>query len=111
MTGSFLAGATLGDQTFSERQSSPSGSLTRGREPGGRGACGQTAPRPPGSRPRVKLPDGEDCLSLNVWSPNVAPAKKLPVMVWIYGGGFREGGSAAPLYDLSLIHISEPTRQ
>src|SRR5665213_379834 len=50
MTGSFLAGATLGDQTFSERQSSPSGSLTRGREPGGRGACGQTAPKALASR-------------------------------------------------------------
>jgi len=33
----------------------------------------------------------EDCLSLNVWVPtNVAPGK-LPVMVWIYGGGFVAG--------------------
>jgi para-nitrobenzyl esterase len=46
-----------------------------------------------------KLPYAEDCLSLNVWSPNTAPATKLPVMVWIYGGAFVTGGSAIPLYD------------
>ncbi len=37
----------------------------------------------------------EDCLSLNVWRPaSATPAAKLPVMVWIYGGGFM-GGSGA----------------
>src|SRR5665213_3126313 len=54
MTGSFLAGVMLGDQTFSERQSSPSGSLTRECEPGGRGACGQTAPKALASRVPVQ---------------------------------------------------------
>ncbi len=38
---------------------------------------------------------GEDCLYLNVWKPaNVSAKAKLPVMVWIYGGGFT-GGSAS----------------
>jgi para-nitrobenzyl esterase len=46
-----------------------------------------------------KLPYAEDCLSLNVWSPNTTMAAKLPVMVWIYGGAFVTGGSAIPLYD------------
>lgn len=46
-----------------------------------------------------KLPQSEDCLSLNVWSPNTTSAAKLPVMVWIYGGAFVTGGSAIPLYD------------
>jgi len=43
--------------------------------------------------------ESEDCLTLNVWSPNTTPGTKLPVMVWIYGGGFREGGSALSIYD------------
>src|SRR5882672_2807894 len=30
----------------------------------------------------------EDCLYLNIWTPAVSPAAKLPVMVWLYGGGF-----------------------
>ncbi len=38
----------------------------------------------------------EDCLSLNVWRP-AAPAKKLPVLVFLHGGGFVNG--AGSLYD------------
>lgn len=41
----------------------------------------------------------EDCLYLNVWSPAKSPKDKLPVMVWIYGGGFGGGTSADPLFD------------
>jgi para-nitrobenzyl esterase len=39
----------------------------------------------------------EDCLVLNVWRPAEA-AGKLPVMVWIYGGGFVNGGSSPAVY-------------
>lgn len=39
----------------------------------------------------------EDCLTLNVWRPKDG-AKKLPVMVWIYGGGFVNGGSSPDVY-------------
>lgn len=39
----------------------------------------------------------EDCLKLNVWAPE--DADKLPVMVWIHGGGFASGSGGLPLYD------------
>lgn len=39
----------------------------------------------------------EDCLYANVWRPANAPAK-LPVIVWIYGGGFVNGGASPPTY-------------
>ena len=39
----------------------------------------------------------EDCLYLNVWKP-AAVQGKLPVLVWIYGGGFVNGGSSPPTY-------------
>jgi para-nitrobenzyl esterase len=42
-------------------------------------------------------PAAEDCLYANVWRPTRA-AGKLPVMVWIYGGGFVNGGSSPPTY-------------
>jgi para-nitrobenzyl esterase len=41
----------------------------------------------------------EDCLYLNVWTPAKAAGDKLPVMVWIYGGGFVGGQTSAPIYD------------
>ncbi|MDO1512242.1 carboxylesterase/lipase family protein [Maribacter confluentis] len=42
----------------------------------------------------------EDCLSLNVWSPNVSDGKTRPVLFWIHGGGFTAGSShELPSYD------------
>jgi len=45
----------------------------------------------------------EDCLTLNVWSPAKASSKRLPVMVWIYGGGFTGGGSSETRYDGEVL--------
>src|SRR5271163_2187330 len=44
----------------------------------------------------------EDCLVANIWVPENRTGK-LPVMVWIYGGGFVNGGSSPAVYDGSLF--------
>ncbi|XP_013141553.1 PREDICTED: esterase B1-like [Papilio polytes] len=43
-------------------------------------------------------PGSEDCLYINVFSPNIKPDKPLPVMVWIHGGGFTSGSSNDEMY-------------
>ncbi|WP_279303127.1 carboxylesterase/lipase family protein [Hyphococcus luteus] len=41
----------------------------------------------------------EDCLYLNIWTGDLSSSARRPVMVWLYGGGFMQGSSAAPAYD------------
>jgi para-nitrobenzyl esterase len=41
----------------------------------------------------------EDCLYLNVWTPDPAPDEPLPVLVYFYGGGFVAGAGDEPRYD------------
>jgi para-nitrobenzyl esterase len=43
-------------------------------------------------------PLSEDCLYLNIWTAARSFREKRPVIIWIYGGGFVTGGSAAPGY-------------
>lgn len=43
------------------------------------------------------VPGSEDCLKLNVFAPK--DAKKLPVMMWIHGGGLLTGSGTEPYYD------------
>lgn len=45
------------------------------------------------------IPMGEDCLTLNVWTPANAVDEKLPVYVWIYGGGWQTGFTAEMEFD------------
>ncbi len=64
---------------------------------------GPTVPKPPYFPPfDVLLPEpvipGEDCLNLNIWTPDVGTAR-LPVMVWIHGGAFANGTGAIATYN------------
>ncbi|MET8410897.1 carboxylesterase family protein [Streptomyces sp. NPDC005195] len=68
------------------------------------GSFGPTPPKPPYSEAFARLladpvVPGDDCLNLNVWTPEPGPGARLPVLVWIHGGALTRGSSAVPVYD------------
>ncbi|MEU0004391.1 carboxylesterase family protein [Streptomyces sp. NPDC006314] len=71
-------------------------------------AFGPTAPKPPYSEAFAhylsdpEIP-GDDCLNLNVWTPEPDPGARLPVLVWLHGGALTRGSSAVPVYDGSAF--------
>jgi para-nitrobenzyl esterase len=58
-------------------------------------ACMQVGVSMPGETPPAV---SEDCLYLNIWTPAATPEEHLPVIVWIYGGGYINGSASMPLY-------------
>jgi len=44
-------------------------------------------------------PMSEDCLRINVWTPEAKRGEKRPVLLWFHGGGFEAGSGSSPLYD------------
>ncbi|MEW2512274.1 carboxylesterase family protein [Streptomyces sp. NPDC046870] len=72
------------------------------------GAFGPTAPKPAYSEAFAQyLSDpvipGDDCLNLNVWTPEPGPGARLPVLLWLHGGALTRGSSAVPVYDGSTF--------
>ena len=69
-----------------------------------------SAPAPQGETATISVfaapaspPASEDCLTVNVWTPAEAPGDRLPVMVFIHGGGFRIGAGSLASYDGALL--------
>ncbi len=56
------------------------------------------SPVTPAFTPADYVVPGDDCLALNVWAPAGAK-EKLPVMVWLHGGGWTSGSGSCPIYD------------
>jgi para-nitrobenzyl esterase len=66
-------------------------------------------PEAPQVSPHTEIPEvratipvtgmSEDCLRLNVWSRELGAGKRLPVMVWLHGGGFASGNGSYTMYD------------
>lgn len=53
----------------------------------------------PGDQAPLRTRPSENCLYVNVWRPAHSSGKPLPVMVWIYGGWYVDGGTSPAIYD------------
>lgn len=60
---------------------------------------GPACPQPEALFGTVTERQSEDCLYLNVWTPAATATARLPVMVWIHGGGYTTGAGSSILYD------------
>lgn len=49
--------------------------------------------------PASLYPQGEDCLNLNLWNNRADETKNKPIMVWIHGGAYIQGGACTDEYD------------
>jgi para-nitrobenzyl esterase len=78
------------------RAPQPATSWTTTRSATRYGADCMQVPYPSDAAP-LGTPPAEDCLYLNVWKP-AGGRGKLPVVLWIHGGGFVNGGSSPASY-------------
>ena len=90
--------AEFGADCMQGRFGPPPGPAATAATNASRSSSATAAPgAPPSPAAAAERAPSEDCLFVNVWSPaSAAPGAKLPVMFWIYGGGFVFGSSASP---------------
>jgi para-nitrobenzyl esterase len=70
-------------------------------------AYGPTAPQITNRTPGIPE-QGEDCLVLNVFTPELGDRSKRPVMVWLHGGGFSTGSGSEAIYSgVNLAHKND----
>jgi para-nitrobenzyl esterase len=90
------AAQPVGDRRWRDPQPTPAWSNLRPAKTYGP-ACPQA---PSGWLPEMlgitRMPTDEACLFLNVWTPHLTSSAKLPVLVWIHGGGNVEGSGEWP---------------
>lgn len=90
------AAAPVGDRRF--RAPAPMSPWARTRVAR---TFGPAAPQSEGVRSRLPsfatAPFDEDCLTLNVWTPEASGTR--PVMVWLHGGAYLSGGSRMSVFD------------
>ncbi|KAH0588686.1 hypothetical protein H2248_004495 [Termitomyces sp. 'cryptogamus'] len=47
----------------------------------------------------IFVPESEDCLTVNIWTPSISRKQNTAVLLWIHGGGFLSGTSRVPFYN------------
>lgn len=97
------AAPPVGDLRWKAPQPPPSWKNVR-QATGFSNACWQMPYPPAAAIYQTTLPPlSEDCLYLNVWTPAKSAKERLPVMVWIHGGGFTRGTANTRAYDGEVL--------
>jgi para-nitrobenzyl esterase len=95
-----FAAPPVGPLRWKEPQPPEGWSKVRKADAFGNVCVQQSSPKRVPVNVAVDLPDSpkmsEDCLYLNVWTSANRASARLPVMVWIFGGAYREGAGSSP---------------
>ncbi|CAG9787598.1 unnamed protein product [Diatraea saccharalis] len=91
----------VGDLRFKAPQPKEPWSGVREAKEFGPVSCQPVSIRDPNNP--ILFEGSEDCLYLNVYSPDIDPSSPLPVMVWIHGGAFESGSGNDSFYGPELL--------